>query len=1258
MFSALLANFLTRSIGSFKKTFSHHIFWHKHQYDVSVNNKCSCNFRYPNLRGKLPVLRAIILLLCIAFYSDLTFAQAPAIDIPNILPPSPAASDLGKYALFSTNMSTGSVKSSISLYTYKTRNLSLPITMDYSADGFKVDQVASRVGTGWTLNAGGAVSRTVLGNPDGGGYVDAPVDFPNTTGTALNSYINTAIGGYDTQPDVFTFNFDGNYGRFIIYAGGIKKLEQNNLSITGDINGGFTITAADGVQYLFTATESSVSVNSLNPKYRNEIKNAWFLTRITHPLGDFITLSYATCEFQYLASSSQTYNYYDYSSFEGPDVQPSRSALASTENHSSTLIKNKGVYLTGISSNSPVDGFLKFLNSPRQDISGDFFVTEIGLYKTATPAVTDQPIQHIEFNNTFITANPAFNNQFTNYPNSLNVSKRLFLNGVIVNDKTYRFGYNSLNQLPPRLSYAQDYYGYFNGKTNATLVPSPNDLHISDALASQGLRFGNRAPDWNYAKIGLLNSIKYPTMATDSITYEANTVYKQLDQNCNVADSTFSIYKEGTSTLKHNITVYSEPLHVTCTSTIKVTIGCVPMNRASSGQPSYPSGEYLVIAGLADAEDYLLGFTAFHDNVNNGSAQATVDQHNVIYVTLQPGNYRLAVKVRGDARGYCSFTYSNSYPSVGNKEVAGLRVKKVSTFDPLTSKQTTRNYTYNNLTDGHSTGLMISEYPVYQTKTRVFEKYNSSYWINNYLKFSSANSYGISDLSGNHIYYSRVTESEGENFENGGTEHVFINSLDSYPSSLQGSFIEGVSFSNSGINSHQETERNDFLKKDGQFVFLKRTKTTYFNDPRLSTVYPFYVMTTDPGGSTLSLPKNSLNDYVYLNVNSFNLFSRWTYPIQTETIQYNQDGLNPISTVNSFQYENIEHQQLTKTMVTLSNNSLRTTINRYPQEMVAAGETNPYQEMINRHQFDHIIEQEEQLDGIKLGKTIKQFRKGWESGDFILPETVKSQYNNETPEVRLQYFRYDEKGNPLELSKAGGPKISYLWGYDKSLIIGEVKNRSYSDVENVLGGKTAVDAFLLRADATDTEVANFLSPLLILPATSTNTYVYHPLTGLIQQSDQKGLTTSFDYDQYQRLISIKDRNQDIVKNYSYNYPDGLPLWQDTGNKRCVVDSNNKNTGVQEGQQRDINPLSSSYNSLRWVSLGVTGACPVDVPCNGEGRKVINGVCTEGIQVYTSSVKNGVRGLTYTCIYHYEWSDGSRSIDYTDPNHNGPCTNLN
>ncbi|WP_210419497.1 hypothetical protein [Pedobacter sp. KBS0701] len=69
-------------------------------------------------------------------------------------------------------MSTGSVKSSISLYKYKTRNLSLPITMDYSADGFKVDQVASRVGTGWTLNAGGAVSRTVLGNPDGGGYVD------------------------------------------------------------------------------------------------------------------------------------------------------------------------------------------------------------------------------------------------------------------------------------------------------------------------------------------------------------------------------------------------------------------------------------------------------------------------------------------------------------------------------------------------------------------------------------------------------------------------------------------------------------------------------------------------------------------------------------------------------------------------------------------------------------------------------------------------------------------------------------------------------------------------------------------------------------------------------------------------------------------------------------------------------------------------------------------------------------------------------
>ncbi|MCX2496396.1 hypothetical protein OQX63_23095 [Pedobacter sp. PF22-3] len=1200
-------------------------------------------------------MKSILLFLCIGLHT-LCYCQvapSPQADIPNILPPSPTASDLGRYALVSSNMSSGGAKSSIPLYTYKTRNLSLPISLDYNSDGFKVDQVSSRVGTGWTLNSGGAISRTVLGSPDGGGFVNPPIDFPGTTGSALDSYINTSTNGYDTQADIFTFNFCGNFGRFIIYDGGIKKLEQNNLKIEGDINGGFIITSADGIKYQFTSIESSSSVNSLNPKYRVEIKNAWFLTRIIHPLGDFIALSYSNCEFKYMASTNQTFIYFDYSSFDGPDLQPTETRPTDKEVHSYTVINNKGVYLSGISSNSATNGYLKFNYEERADLVGDFYLLNVGLYRSQNPSNADIPLQNIQLNYNTITPSSFYKNQYTNYVNNLNVNKRLFLNAIIVNDKKYLFEYNNLDKVPPRLSFSQDHYGYFNGKNNKTLIPEPVNPIIADAFRYEG--YGDRSPDFTYAKIGLLNRITFPTGASENIDYEANSLYMAMDKDCDIPDSTFSIYKEATSTLKHNTTVYSEPFTVTCTSTVKVQIGCVPMNRASSGQPSYPAGEYLVNAGLADAEDYLLGFTQFNDG------QAVVDQHNVIYVTFQPGTYRLAVKVRGDARGYCMFTYANSYPFTGNKEVAGVRVKRVITFDPITAKQTVKNYNYNNLIDGHSSGKMISEKPVYQSRTRTFSNYGSySYVTKNYLKFSSGNVYGISDLTGNHIYYDRVVESTGDNYENGGIEHVFLNAVDGYPSALMGNFIEGVTFSNTGINSHQEIEQNNFIKRNNEYLFLKRVKTTYLDDTRLRAMYPFYVFSADPGGTNLNLPKNNLGDYVYLNVNQYNLFSRWTYPIKTETILYDSNGQQPISSVEEYQYENTDHQLLTKTIQKNSDGKVHSNVNRYAHDMVASGNTIPYQEMINRHIFNPVIEYEELTDGLKQQKIIKEYRRGWDVNDFILPETIKSQFKNNDVETRLQYYRYDENGNPLEIAKANGPKISYLWAYDKSLLIAEVKNSNFTNVENILGGKSVADAFLLKQLPSEEEVRSFLLPLrshIGLSNSLISSYIYDPLVGIKVSTDSKNLDTFFDYDLYQRLLNVKDRNQNIVKNYRYNFLINDPIWEATGNKKCLVDINNKNTGIEEAEQKDINPISVSYNNLRWVSLGKTNACPVDVPCQGIDHKVINGECVEGTKVYTSSVKNGVRGTTYTCVYHYEWTDGTRSIDFVDETHNGPCTIL-
>jgi YD repeat-containing protein len=54
------------------------------------------------------------------------------------------------------------------------------------------------------------------------------------------------------------------------------------------------------------------------------------------------------------------------------------------------------------------------------------------------------------------------------------------------------------------------------------------------------------------------------------------------------------------------------------------------------------------------------------------------------------------------------------------------------------------------------------------------------------------------------------------------------------------------------------------------------------------------------------------------------------------------------------------------------------------------------------------------------------------------------------------------------------------------------------------------------------------------------TFTYIPLVGVSSSTDQKENRTSFEYDDYQRLQNVKDRDNNIVKSYKYNYATGNP----------------------------------------------------------------------------------------------------------------------
>lgn len=88
------------------------------------------------------------------------------ITLPEVTPPSPTAYELGKYGQIPVGEFTGTPNVNIPLYEYKTRNLSVPISLSYSSNGIKVDQMETNVGLGWSLNVGGVVTRIIRDQPD------------------------------------------------------------------------------------------------------------------------------------------------------------------------------------------------------------------------------------------------------------------------------------------------------------------------------------------------------------------------------------------------------------------------------------------------------------------------------------------------------------------------------------------------------------------------------------------------------------------------------------------------------------------------------------------------------------------------------------------------------------------------------------------------------------------------------------------------------------------------------------------------------------------------------------------------------------------------------------------------------------------------------------------------------------------------------------------------------------------------------------
>src|SRR5258707_4719998 len=223
--------------------------------------------------------------------------------------PSPNAASLGRYGDIPVSLYSGVPDISVPLFTLKGRTLSLPITLRYHASGVRVEDIASWVGLGWTLDAGGVITRTVRGNVDEkniGYYYTGSTWYDNANWPTLtNSTIGLQVqqGTIDGEPDLFFFSFAGRSGQFVMgpvnAAGAIeyRAIPAQKLRIIPTFSSGaissFAITTEDGTRYTFAAGETHYDYTFGTSSNGGElIPSSWYLTGIASPGGDSFTLYY------------------------------------------------------------------------------------------------------------------------------------------------------------------------------------------------------------------------------------------------------------------------------------------------------------------------------------------------------------------------------------------------------------------------------------------------------------------------------------------------------------------------------------------------------------------------------------------------------------------------------------------------------------------------------------------------------------------------------------------------------------------------------------------------------------------------------------------------------------------------------------------------------------------------------------------------------------------------------------------------------
>jgi YD repeat-containing protein len=524
------------------------------------------------------------------------FSQLPNEPITAL---SPNAASLGTYGHIPVSYYTGTPNIVIPLHDLKFGNYTMPISLNYHPSGIRPDQHPGWVGMGWSLHAGGVITRSVRGMTDeyhnphsqagnllsrvGYYYAHTLVD-TNTWNSKTGVCAHGDLGIMDLQPDEFSFTFADYSGKFYLTHSGTWAVQCNKpvKVIFNDIFfehpfskektrygtegyshsfGGFTIVTEDGTQYVFGGNIQSIeySISFFDQNSYDWKATAWYLTNIILPNQQEITFSYERGNFinqMYIALYNEAFiatdkNDKEYFCTHFPNRQLE-------ESYSGRLISP--VYLSDIHAGNERVVFIRNLtNELKYDNKIYEYNYEHGDSYSFLPYLNPNNIAYPAYLSNLkwwmliaievkhqLHYNQETDIKRINFEYNNKNTERLRLLKVWEDGKSpYKFDYFYPEKMPPYLANKTDHWGYYNDR-EGTIYPTETYYSRKEP-----------ANDPNQMQFGVLNKITYPTGGYTTLDFDPHEYRKQVKfKRWEGLDSTFSENKRGGGLRIKRITNY------------------------------------------------------------------------------------------------------------------------------------------------------------------------------------------------------------------------------------------------------------------------------------------------------------------------------------------------------------------------------------------------------------------------------------------------------------------------------------------------------------------------------------------------------------------------------------------------------------------------------------------------------------------------------------------------------------------------------